>query len=94
MSLFTKIGDILSELSYLPYMETVEGHWTTLDVDTVYYIVNDEVWCSEIKEGVIGKDDCFIINTDNGCGETVTLVCKAKNRLTYDDFYDKYEDCM
>lgn len=94
MSLFVQIEDTLDEIDYLPYMETVKFHWSIMDDDTVYYISQKEVYSGEIKEGIHEQDDCFFINTDNGCGETVTLVCKSDSRLSYEDFWDKYGEDM
>ena len=95
-SLFTKIDNILNEIDYLPYMETVEGEWCILDEDTLYYTDTSckDVYGGEIREGIHQQDDCFIINTDNGCGETITMVCKSENQITYDNFLDKYEEYM
>lgn len=94
MSLYKDIKSLLDRIDYLPYMETSEGNWCIFESDTVYYENNNDVYSGEIREGVYNQEDCTLINIDNGCGETVTLVFNNKNYMTYDDFEEKYEEHM
>lgn len=94
MSLYKEIKLLLNKIDYLPYMETEDGDWSLYTSDTVYYENNNDVYSGEIKEGVHNQEDCTLINIDNGCGETITLVLNNKNYTTYEDFEEKYGEHM
>lgn len=94
MSLFNKIDALLDEIDYMPYMETSDGVWCFQDEDTVYWVNGVDVYSGEIREGVHKQDDSTFINIDNGCGETITRVLSNFKELSYDNFYDKYEEYM
>lgn len=91
MSLYTEFKRLLDKVDYISYMETVEGDWCTYD-DEVYYESNNDVYSGEVREGTHRQDDCTLINIDNGCGETITLVLNNTKYMSYGDFYDKYEE--
>jgi hypothetical protein len=96
MSLFKCIKHVLDEIdSCCPYMEYCEGAFHFDDQhDELHFVYGGEVYNGEIKEGVAIQDDCTLINYDNGCGETITKVFLSKNRLSEEEFYDKYERFM
>ena len=94
MSLFKKIDSLLDEIVYAPYMETSDGVWCLQDEDTVYWVNGVDVYLGEIREGVHKQDDCTFINIDNGCGETITKVFNNFKELSYDNFYNNYEEYM
>lgn len=94
MSLYKDIESLLDQIDYLPYMETNEGNWCIFESDTVYYENNNAVYSGEIREGVHSQEDCTLINIDNGCGETITLVLNNKNYMAYEDFEEKYGEYM
>ena len=94
MSLYKDIKSLLDKIDYLPYMESNEGNWCIFEGDTVYYENNNDVYSGEIRESVHNQEDCTLINIDNGCGETITLVLNNKNYMMYEDFEEKYGEYM
>ena len=96
MSLFKRIKHVLDEIdSCCPYMEYCEGEFSfdETHIEMQYYL-EGSVYGGEIREGVDIQDDCTLINYDNGSGETITKVFLSKNKLSEEEFYDKYEEFM
>lgn len=97
MSLFKCIKHVLDEIdSCCPYMECCEGEFSfdKHEAELHFVLGESEVYCGDITEGVAEQDDCTLINYDNGSGETITKVFLTKNKLSEEDFYDKYEEFM
>ena len=72
--------------------------WCMLDEDEIKWLSEDgdegnlEIYSSELLGGVTEHKNHYLINLDNCCGETYTAVFSKHNKLSVDDFYDKYED--
>ena len=93
-SLFEKIKHLEEELDHYLYIETVEYDWCTYDNNVQWVNVEGEVYSGEYNTGSLSRDDSVIINIDNGCGETVSMVFLKSKALSEEDFYDKYEEFM
>ncbi len=94
--MFDEIKSLVEKVNYNFYLEVVEDEWTFHNDDNsgvVYWVVEGEVYASEIKrEGTGEQEDCIYVNTDDGCGDTVTLVLHKDKKVSWDDFYDKHEE--
>lgn len=67
--------------------------WCMLDEDEIKWYTN-ELYASEIIGGVTEHNNHYLINLEDGSGGTYTAIFSKHNKLSVDDFYDKYEDCM
>ena len=90
MSLFDRVKSLVEELDHYPYVECVDQEWCKVEYDVKWVNEKGDLYSSEYYQGVLSKDDCVIVNTDNGCGETVTMIFLKDKKLDEDDFYDKY----
>lgn len=75
--------------------------WCMLDEDEVKWVEWNwddhehlEWYSAEIRDGITEHLNHYLMNLDNGCGGTYTTIFSKHNKLSVDDFYDKYEDCM
>lgn len=85
------IKEFIKWAEHIPYVEVIDSVWVIND--------NEVSWClqpdlefdysSEINSEPVRKDGLVVINTDNGCGETVTLVFLASEELS-DENIDSY----
>lgn len=94
MSLFNKTKELLDEIDYACYMEVETGEWSLFEEDEVAWVNGEDVYSSEITEGVYSQDDCVFVNTDNGCGDTITKVFHKDNRIIWEGFEEKYEEFL
>lgn len=68
-----------------------EVHWISWnggDQDCLEY------YAAEIRWQKTEHEEHCIFNLDSNCGYTTTSIFSKHNKLSVDDFYDKYEDCM
>lgn len=92
MSLFQEIDSILSKLDRYPYIETWEYEWAKTN-DTISWVDDrGDLYSSEFNQGCLSRGDCILVNTDTGCGETVTMVFRKDKGLDIDTFHTKYGD--
>ena len=94
MSLFNKVKGILDEIDYACYMEEVTGDWSLFEEDEVSWVNGEDLYSSQITEAVYSQEDCVFVNTDNGCGDTITKVFHKDNKLSWEEFEDKYEEFL
>lgn len=94
MNLFRKVNDILEEIKYDCYMEVYDCEWSFMDEEEeeVYWYSEGIAYSSELTEGIKEQDDTVFVNTDNGCGETITRVFAKYNYVPWVEFVDRYED--
>ena len=76
-------------------MEYCDGEFSfDAQQSELHFVDEGDVYDGDIREGVAEQDDCTLINCDNGSGETITKVFLTKNKLSEEDFYDKYKRFM
>ncbi len=62
-----------------PYLEVYKGAWE-IDECGVSYTVSDDFpedeweYSAEVNGELLRKDGLVLVNVDNGCGETITMV--------------------
>lgn len=89
-TLFEEVESLVKRLEYYPYMETVKGEWCKCDNEFRWVDCYLNIYAAEYNQGVLSREGCVIVNTDNDCGDTVTMVFLKDKELSEDDFYDKY----
>lgn len=67
------IKEFLEWAEHIPFLEVVEEPWSLVSGE-VHWIEDDCEYSSETLGKPLRKDGIFIVNTDNGCGETITMV--------------------
>lgn len=60
----------------MPYLDVVEESWSLTSDCVICGIVDEDdySYSAELRGDVLRKDGLVVMNTDNGCGETVTRV--------------------
>lgn len=89
-TLFEEVESLVKRLEYYPYMEAVKFHWCKNDDEFRWVDCYGDIYSAEYNQGVLSREGCVIVNIDNGCGDTVTMVFLKEMELSEDEFYEKY----
>jgi hypothetical protein len=71
-----RIQELVEWSEQMVYLEVFEKAWQIRDDEVDWYLCPDMdfLYSSEIQGEILRKDGLVMVNIDNGCGETVSMV--------------------
>lgn len=102
MSLFDDIKTLLARIKRSTFLETNDSgafyvdedseelHWNSDGNLEDLYEGNGSSYTVEINGACWEQDGCSFFNTDNGCGETITMVFDSRCEVDYDDLEEMF----
>lgn len=71
-----RMQELIEWSEQLVYLEVFEKAWQVRDGEVDWYLCPDMdfLYSAEIQGAPLRKDGLVIVNIDNGCGETVSMV--------------------
>ncbi len=67
----------------IPYIDIVEEFWVINGNELSYELAGDLEfnYSVEVNCGPLRKDGLVVVNCDNGCGETITMILLEENEI-------------